>query len=118
MRSMSVDAGYMALDEAKEGRTTMILFPNKSWAMISFEMGQPPETVHLRFADEHTSLRSIALDTLILVAGNDADFDHDGMMIAKEKLRVSASPKMIIIHRNEDGKEIPDKVLEGEAVWL
>ncbi len=117
MRNMAQDAGYMALDELKQGRTTMILFPNSLWGAVMFDMGAAPEGVFLHVSNKHEALRSVAPHTLILVAANDEDWDEEGLEIAKEKLRQAVLPKLISLFRYVDGQPVDDEVREGQKIW-
>ena len=112
MRNMAHEAGYKALDEKAKGRITTILFPNKNWSPAIFEMGPAPDGIWVRMSDQHASLRTIAMDTLILVAANDAGWDTDGVKLALEKLRTSLHPKVIVMKRG-----VEDVIREGEDVW-
>lgn len=118
MRNMAQDAGYMALDEVKKGRTAMILFPHSSWGAVMFDMGLAPPGIFMRVSNKHTDLRSVAPDTLILVAANDDNWDQEGLAIAKEKLSPSASPKLISIFRNVGDQQLEDEIREGhQEIW-
>ena len=112
MRNLAHTAGYMALRELGAGRVTMILFPNSSWGAVALEMGTPPDDIWLRFSDRHASLRSIVIHTLILVAADDPDWDADGILLAKEKLRAILEPKLVLMYRNRE-----DEILEGSEIW-
>ncbi len=94
MRSMSEAAGYMALDELKEGRKTLILFPDKSWGAVMFEMGTWPEGIFpATCEDEEFS----EVDTIITV--DDAACDQ-------EAVKQAGGTKRIRIFRGEREDEI------------
>ena len=114
MRNMAKDAGYMALEEVQNGRTAMILFPTSSWGAVMFDMGCVPEGIFLRVSNRHSNLKSIVLDTLILVAADDDGWDQEGLALVKERLRGCANPKLISIFRELDRD---DETLEGGEIW-
>lgn len=110
---MAQDAGHMALQELSMGRTAMILFPSVRWNANMFDMGRPPEGIFLRVANRHTELRYIPIDTLILVAADDDDWDQVGLALAKEKLHGAIKPVLVSISRNHEDAMIQ----EGAAIW-
>lgn len=114
MRNMAQDAGYMALEEVENGRTAMILFPTSNWGAVMFDMGCVPKGIFLRTSNRHSNLKSIVLDTVILVAADDDDWDQEELALVKERLRGCAKPKLISIFRELDKD---DETLEGDEIW-
>jgi hypothetical protein len=100
------------MEEVANNRIAMILFPNSRWGTVVQEMGTAPDGIWIRTSEQIANLRSVAMDTLILVAADDAGWNTDGILLAKEKLRISLNPKLILMKRVGQ-----DVVREGTEVW-
>jgi hypothetical protein len=91
----------MAHDEASGGRNTMVLVPDDSWiGVVSKTFSCPIAShgaIHVRCSTYHSGLKSVAIDTLILVGSTDSAWDVEGMNYAHERLKTSTKPKVIIL---------------------
>jgi len=86
MRNLTTEAGFAALKEIEDGKKcVVILFPSGKWAPCALDMGKVPEHIHLRFSDMLT-VDTLLIDTLILVAPDDDDWDQKGLAFFKERL--------------------------------
>lgn len=113
MRSMTQDAGYMALDELTKGRCTVIM-GQSSMACAIFEMGKPPEGIKLMFFEQDYHEFPKCFDTLITICIDDGPDNADK---ALEMLRKSNAPKWVRMERYKDGEPVPDVTLEGDEIW-
>jgi hypothetical protein len=84
----------MAQKEAADGRRVMVLFPNASWRSAALPQS---ENIWLRATTEESSLKSLSIDTLILVAWDHPDWDVGGAQYAKECLRTSREPRILYL---------------------
>ena len=97
----------MALDlageEVKGGRNVMILLPDHAWmrvcshtslSKISITRAKGRGDLHIRFASRHNGLRSVLIDTLILVEPDTPSWDADGETLARERLVTSTNPQV------------------------
>ena len=93
---------YLANNEAGLGRNVMILVPDVSWSIGVPMVIEPADhrdnsqgSIHTRFANDHGGLKSVAIDTLILVAPDTSTWDTVGEALAHERLRTSLDPRVI-----------------------
>lgn len=86
----------LANDEAKDGRTVMVLFPDMKWTSTAKRL-RPAERVHVRATTVHTGLKSLLVDTLILVAPDASTWDQDGEAYARERSRASSDPRIVTV---------------------
>jgi len=99
MLPVTVEAKRVAREEVSEGRNVMMLFPTGVWANEALKVKRDLDGVHMRFSNRHSGLKSLPIDTLILVAASDGDWDEEGLAYAKERLRSSKEPKTVRIER-------------------
>ncbi len=115
MRNIAHEAGYRALDEKKEGRQCIMVLMPKGWGAIAFDMGSWPKGVWPRFSNLHSSLKSLPIETLIIVGKN---HDKEGVSFALERLRAQANRRVVIIQIGDpeplvfDGDECNEQILE------
>lgn len=85
-----------------ETGAVMILFPSKLWVPVMTLMKDPdkPENIQVCRSDCLPSMRSLPIDTLILMAPEDPDWDSDGLAQAKAQLAGSLNPKLISVARD------------------
>lgn len=98
MNQDMIDKAYtLAREERANGQNcVMVLFPSRAWLHTLCQ----EDGIHTRFSNFYSSLKSLAIDTLILVGFSDDDWDEDGVRLAKEKLNVSRTGTTIYV--NED----------------
>ena len=92
--------------ESGAGHNVMILVPDWSWSIgmpMTTDSTESRGAIYLRFANDHSGLKSVAIDTLILVASDTSTWDAKGEEYARERLRTSLDPRVI-------------KVGEGDAL--
>ncbi len=91
------------LEASNSERTCMILFPNVRWVSEfkrQFEGLKEYRNVHLRASTVESSLKSLALDTLILVGENHSDWNERGEMFARGQLVDSRDSFVINMAQN------------------
>jgi hypothetical protein len=98
MNQAMIDKAYvLAREERANGQNcVMVLFPSRHPSCVCCQ----EEGIHTRYSDEPSGLKSLPVDTLILVGPTDADWDEHGVRLAKEKLSVSRTATTIYV--NED----------------
>jgi hypothetical protein len=98
MKATLKTALELAYGEAEKGRNVMVLAPNMAW------VSHTPSTiggddsrgsVYIRSTTSHYGLKSVAIDTLILVASRSSTWDAEGEALAREKLMTSIDPRVI-----------------------
>jgi len=95
MKSQIDYAMEIANYEAAAGNTVMVLFPNRGW--VGAALRRPKQDgVYLRSSTVESSLKSLAIDTLVLVARNCPTWNEKGEMYARERLRTSRNPRVIL----------------------
>jgi hypothetical protein len=99
---MNQDLIDMAYDLARWQRANgqkcvMVLFPSIEWRHTLCQ----EEGIYTRFSDVHSSLKSLAIDTLILVGSADDYWDEDGVRRVKERVRISRTSKILYISGEE-----------------
>ncbi len=82
----------IARNEVDEGRRVMVLFPTPEWRSAALP---EPVNIYLRASTVESGLKSLAIDTLILVGHNHPDWNKSGEMYAREKTRTSREPRII-----------------------
>ena len=101
LRNQISHALKIANHEADAGNIVMVLFPNRGW--VSAALRRPlRDNVHLRATTVESSLKTLAIDTLILVGRTDASWNENGEKCAREKLRTSKNPRVIMVKVDED----------------
>jgi hypothetical protein len=87
----------LANGEADASRNVMILVPDLSWTgrTTSSLLGDSRGTVYVRCSTRHSGLKTVAIDTLILVAPNTSTWDAEGEAMAYERLCTSLDPQVI-----------------------
>lgn len=84
----------MSQEEAIDGRRVMVLFPNANWRSAALPQS---ENVWLRASTNESSLKSLPIDTLILVAWDHPTWNVGGAQYAKELLSTSLDPKILYL---------------------
>ena len=84
----------LADKESEAGRSVMLLFPDSSW-MNGEVLTSVPCSVFIRRTTNHSGLRMVPIDTLILVAPDDPAWDAKGEALARERLCASLDPRVI-----------------------
>jgi hypothetical protein len=95
---MMQEALEVASNESFDGRNVMILLPSKAWAdghPMTSELSDVHGAIHVRRTTEHSGLKSVPIDTLILVNAGHPDWDIAGEYYARERLRTSLDPDVI-----------------------
>ena len=95
MKSMIARAMKIAYKEVATDRKVMVLLPNNEWR--SAALSPYTDNIYLRASTIESSLKSVAIDTLILVATDHPEWNTDGEQYAREKLRTSLDPRIITI---------------------
>jgi hypothetical protein len=88
----------LANSEAAAGRNVMLLFPDRSWTAGAPLMTRPKGAhgvIYIRCTTYLSGLRSVAIDTLILVSPDTSTWDAEGEAMARERLRTSLDPQVI-----------------------
>lgn len=78
--------------EITAGRTSMVLVPVLKWARTG---RQCVDGIHVRSTDNESGLKSLALDSLILVGPTHPKWCERGEMLARERLRRGPFPHII-----------------------
>jgi len=81
--------------EVKQSRKTMLLTPTCSWSRFAASQ-RIVAGVHLRASTFEPGLKSLPLDTLILVSPSDPEWNKKGEMYARERLGTSLEPRVIV----------------------
>ena len=84
-------AKEIAQEEAVD-RHVMILFPTSEWRSVALPQS---ENIWLRASTNESSLKSVPIDTLILVDRKHPDWNKKGELYARELLRTSRRPRII-----------------------
>jgi len=91
----------VARAEVEEGRSVMVLFPSEDWTSqamnIHASRGDPIRGIYMRCTTNEFSLRSVAVDTLILVGTDTRNWNANGERLAREKLRISRDPRVRVL---------------------
>ena len=97
MNQDMIDKAYeLAREEKASGQKCVtVLFPSRHSFLTGIDGG-----IYTRYSDEPSSLKSLPVDTLILVGTTDDDWDEHGVRLAKERTRPSRTGK--IVYLNED----------------
>lgn len=95
MRAAIGKALELAGRESEGGRNTMILVPDIVWAnkTITIKLRGVYGDIFIRCTTHHSGLKSVAIDTLILVAPDDPAWDIVGEDLARERLYASLEPR-------------------------
>jgi hypothetical protein len=96
MNQDMIDKAYtIAREERANGQNCVtVLFPSQTWLhTMCHENG-----IYTRYSDKPSGLKSLPVDTLILVGPTDADWDEHGIRLAKEKLSVSRTATTIYVN--------------------
>ncbi len=83
----------LAQKETRDGRRVMVLFPTPEWRSAALPQ---PENIYLRASTVESGLKSLAIDTLILVGRDHPDWNENGERYARERIRASRHPRVII----------------------
>jgi hypothetical protein len=89
------------IHEYIEGRKVMLVTPHPGWA--SKGSRQQISGVWVRTSTEESGLKSLPLDTLILVGTGHSMWNNKGEMFARERLATSLSPRIIIFDYTDWG---------------
>jgi hypothetical protein len=98
MRTILKMALKLAIDEAAAGRNVILLFPDRSWvcgAPLTTHPKSDHGTVHIRCSTFLSGLKSVTIDTLILIEPTADTWDAAGEAYARERLRTSLDPLVI-----------------------
>jgi hypothetical protein len=79
----------LAKKEADVGLNVMVLLPSVDWIgdmPLTYGHLDAPGTRYIRFSNSHAGLRSVAINTLIMVARCDPTWDAAGEAIARSGL--------------------------------
>jgi hypothetical protein len=100
MNQDKIDKAYvLAREERSNGQNcVVVLFPSQAWRHTRCN----EEGIFTRFSDRDSDLKSLPIDTLILVGPTDADWDERGVRWAKEKLSVSRTATTIYLNEDYD----------------
>jgi len=83
----------LAGEEAAKGNCVMVLFPSSLWVCKAHQylddLGGPKKGVHIRYSNLHTSLITLPVDVLILVATDELKWSAHGLILALKKVQVS-----------------------------
>jgi hypothetical protein len=88
----------LANREAKAARNVLLLFPDKSWvagAPLTAPSKDGHGDIHIRCSTCLSGLKTVAIDTLILVEPTASTWDAAGEAYARERLRTSTDPRVI-----------------------
>jgi len=94
--------------EAEGGHNVMVLVPDRDWMGCTHSTINPYDpngTIYIRCTTCPTGLKMVAIDTLILVAPDDPNWDAAGEALARERLRTSLDPRVIKV---EADSAVPD----------
>ncbi len=101
-KTITREALRLAIAEAGAGRNVMLLFPDRSWiadaplmAPLTVDPHGSRGTDYTRCTTCHSGLKSVAIDTLILVSPDISTWDAEGEEYAHECLRTSTNPRVI-----------------------
>lgn len=98
MRNFVADACEEAIRESKRGHTVVVLFPTWSrYGCCLRDIGFMPDGVYIRFSNISTSLKTLRVDTVIVVEPEKCT--PDGLVWAEEMTSVSLEPR--IVHLSE-----------------
>jgi len=89
--SLATEGRDLALRQAHD-KCVMLLLPTRAG-----EYQRLPENIHIRFSDEHSGLKCLPVDVLIVVDPDNDDFDEDGYLYAMERTRAQRDPKILFI---------------------
>jgi len=92
MKSLIDKALKLARSEVANERRVMVLFPNSKWRSAALPQS---EGIWLRASTVESSLKSVPIDTLILVYRKHPDWNMKGERYARGKLCTSPSPRVI-----------------------
>ena len=84
----------IAQEASVDGRRVMVLFPDAEWRSAALPES---ENVWLRASTEEHSLKSLPIDTLILVAWDHPSWSQRGAQYATELLRTSRDPRILYL---------------------
>jgi len=122
MRSLTEQAGYVALNELKSDSVSrvVILFSDSiTWGAAAFDMGSPPEGVFIRFASEHSSLISLVPDTIIIVAADDSVWrqprQSEGLDLIRNKQMLGAGREVHVTRYNKFPTLVSDHIYGWEV---
>jgi len=85
------DAFQYAAEEAKNGRSGVIVFPNSNWMPYTAEWKCMPPGWYLRFASLRSKMLSIRVDTAVVVGC----LDVDQLQLTAMMIGISAEPKWV-----------------------
>jgi len=89
------NAVFAAFEEVQAGRKVMILVPNREWASIVQKSWKLPE-IWVRASTVESGLKSVPIDTLILVGTDHHDWNVAGESYARERVHPSPNGRIII----------------------
>lgn len=92
----------VASREVAAARHVMVLVPNCKWACIAAR--QYKLSVWVRASTVESSLKSVPIDTLILVGRNHPDWNKKGEMYARERLKTCLTPRVLVFDVPEETK--------------
>lgn len=96
MSKLAYDLAVHTANELVKNRTVMVLFPSRRLAAESgYSALSQIDGLWVRFADEPSGLKSLAIDTLIVLAPRKCD--RHGVKLAIERTRTSLEPKLILL---------------------
>ena len=98
MKTKLKTALELAYLESRSGHNVMILVPDISWSPdkpLILSPGGGYGFIRIRRTDCHSGLKSVAIDTLILVEPDNPAWDAKGEALARERLRTSLDPRVI-----------------------
>jgi hypothetical protein len=93
-----VDRAYAAAEAEGRDKCVMILFP--CYADWSKHNRVILNNIHVRYSDQHSGLKMLPVDTLIVVDPDSDEWDSKGCDYAKERLRASRDGKITLIERS------------------
>ena len=98
MKDMITRAISIAQTEVADGRRVMVLFPNAAWQSAALPQSKIRMNIFwLRASTNMRNLKSIAIDTLILVNRDHPDWVKEGERLARCRLQGSLNLRVIVV---------------------
>jgi hypothetical protein len=101
MRDFAKDALALLESEATNNRSAIVLFPTwKQYGKDWNRMRPLPEGTFVRFSNVQPGLKSLRVDTLIVVLPEECD--PHGLLWARHLTCISKDPKYIYLHEEDN----------------
>jgi hypothetical protein len=108
VKGLIYEAGFRAVAEQADDRQNVMVLMPSCWGEVALNQGWPIG-IWPRFSDVHSSLRSLPIETLIIVGGG---HDGAGVMLAQDRLRAQVQPRLVTILPG-----VAQKELNGDACF-